>query len=441
MGVYVRSLVFLGLLLIAAAVAFPQAPSIYTVTIIVEPPEGGMVTGEGRYAAGALVTVKAEPYPGYEFVGWWEEGVEVCPDPEYSFTITSDRVLIARFEPVLFFEGTKFYAKGKLELVPDLQFLSGYGRLLSGYRFNGVKWRLGTTFSFRGSSFVGLTGSLDLRFRRSKLSGRIGFDPQALAYRYAYLSLFTRAEDFVLFSSVRHSAHGLSYAGSLRSGAFNLKASFVEDADGGVQFQSAVLRISRFPLCCDIGSSFVLSFTKEGFSYLKLKIRNLLELCCDISFNLYVEFTPNSKSLSLEPVWKYVRACLKVYGDVDWTGQAIEGIEIHGFKIACGPKGGKGYPRLELVTALSPEKLPWARFREGELEYVGAEFRGPGCCGGVYELALRTYFSHAGGPFGISRVLIEGEVPLGDFLTLELSFTGDLATPENKVELGWEMDL
>ena len=70
----------------------------YDVTVTAEPPEGGTVSGGGSYLAGSEVTVTATPDPCYEFVNWTEDGVEVSTEPEYVFTIDSDRDLVANFQ-------------------------------------------------------------------------------------------------------------------------------------------------------------------------------------------------------------------------------------------------------------------------------------------------------------------------------------------------------
>ncbi|MDD3742066.1 MAG: T9SS type A sorting domain-containing protein, partial [Lentimicrobiaceae bacterium] len=47
-------------------------------------------------------TLYATPAVGYEFVNWTENGVVVSTDSEYTFTVTSDRTLVANFETQTF---------------------------------------------------------------------------------------------------------------------------------------------------------------------------------------------------------------------------------------------------------------------------------------------------------------------------------------------------
>ena len=71
----------------------------YNVTLSAVPPKAGSVSGEGSYREGDLVTVTAETNEGFLFIGWYENGVEVSTDAEYSFTMGAvDCNLTARFQ-------------------------------------------------------------------------------------------------------------------------------------------------------------------------------------------------------------------------------------------------------------------------------------------------------------------------------------------------------
>ena len=71
----------------------------YTVTTAADPEEGGAteVEGTGPYDHDTGVTVKATPNPGYTFKGWWENGEKVSDDAEFTFSITKNRNLTAKF--------------------------------------------------------------------------------------------------------------------------------------------------------------------------------------------------------------------------------------------------------------------------------------------------------------------------------------------------------
>ena len=70
----------------------------YDITLSANPSNGGAVSGAGTYNAGTEVTVTATPFDGYSFVNWTENGAEVSTNAAYTFTVTSDRYLVANFE-------------------------------------------------------------------------------------------------------------------------------------------------------------------------------------------------------------------------------------------------------------------------------------------------------------------------------------------------------
>ena len=80
----------------AAFVAHFSANS-YTINVTANPNDGGTVTGGGTYTFGQSCTVHATAATGYNFVNWRENGNHVTSQPEYTFTVTSDRDLEARF--------------------------------------------------------------------------------------------------------------------------------------------------------------------------------------------------------------------------------------------------------------------------------------------------------------------------------------------------------
>ena len=67
------------------------------VTATAYPEEGGTVEGAGTYLEGETCTVTATENDDYQFVKWTENGVTVSTDAVYSFTVSSDRALVAVF--------------------------------------------------------------------------------------------------------------------------------------------------------------------------------------------------------------------------------------------------------------------------------------------------------------------------------------------------------
>ena len=68
-----------------------------TITLSSNPGVGGGTSGAGDYASGDSTTVTATPNFGYEFARWTENGATVSTSPSYTFTVTGNRTLVARF--------------------------------------------------------------------------------------------------------------------------------------------------------------------------------------------------------------------------------------------------------------------------------------------------------------------------------------------------------
>ncbi len=69
----------------------------HTVSISGLPILGGSVIGGGTFDYSSTVTVTATPNPGYKFVSWTENEVQLSIVNEYSFSVGSNRVLVAKF--------------------------------------------------------------------------------------------------------------------------------------------------------------------------------------------------------------------------------------------------------------------------------------------------------------------------------------------------------
>jgi hypothetical protein len=64
------------------------------------PIDGGGTLGDGAYAPGTLATVIAIPNAGYKFSKWLVNGVNVSTSRTNTFTVTTNRVMVAKFKPV-----------------------------------------------------------------------------------------------------------------------------------------------------------------------------------------------------------------------------------------------------------------------------------------------------------------------------------------------------
>jgi hypothetical protein len=58
----------------------------------------GSVTGEGNFVPNSTVTVTAITNNGYIFLGWYENGMEVCSEESYTFDVSADKTLVATWK-------------------------------------------------------------------------------------------------------------------------------------------------------------------------------------------------------------------------------------------------------------------------------------------------------------------------------------------------------
>ena len=72
----------------------------YTINVSANPANGGTVTGGGTYNQGASCTVTATANSGYTFNNWTEGGNVVSTNPNYTFTVTGNRTLVANFTAI-----------------------------------------------------------------------------------------------------------------------------------------------------------------------------------------------------------------------------------------------------------------------------------------------------------------------------------------------------
>ena len=72
----------------------------YTITVSSEPAEGGTIAGGGIYEQGQSCTLTATAIEGYTFANWTESGSVVSTDASYTFTVGTDRSLVANFTAI-----------------------------------------------------------------------------------------------------------------------------------------------------------------------------------------------------------------------------------------------------------------------------------------------------------------------------------------------------
>jgi len=75
--------------------------TIYTVTTVANPTNGGVVSGGGQYTQGDRVSVTAVADSSFMFVNWTENDVVVSDSSVYTFVINSNRNFVANFDTVV----------------------------------------------------------------------------------------------------------------------------------------------------------------------------------------------------------------------------------------------------------------------------------------------------------------------------------------------------
>jgi hypothetical protein len=71
----------------------------FSIITAADPPSGGITGGDGTFTYGNQATVTATANSNFTFSYWSENGSVVATTPQYSFTVTASRLLVANFEP------------------------------------------------------------------------------------------------------------------------------------------------------------------------------------------------------------------------------------------------------------------------------------------------------------------------------------------------------
>ncbi len=218
------------------------------------------------------------------------------------------------------------------------------------------------------------------------------------------------------------------------------KTYLVDPFPGGLEFTYLELSLTDIPfLCCWITLDFTFSFAKEeGFEYVKFALNDLFTLCCDIAFGIDVIFGVGYKEVMPKFTWGGLEACVTVYGDIVAGNALIEAWELYGFKVTCELEGCYGAEFLTAFDVAAVEEIVGDIFEGDEFEYAKLTTCGPACCDGTWNVEITAYFQDVAGPlFGISRLVVEVEVPLLDVLTVNAAF--EMAIPGGpSLDLGWE---
>jgi uncharacterized repeat protein (TIGR02543 family) len=147
-------------------VATFQSISYLTVNTLANPSPGGTATGSGTYSAGTIVTVRATEATGYNFVNWSEGGSTVSSSESYTFTLNTNRTLVANFSPISYTVATSSSPSAGGTTSGGGAFIYGDAVTVtavpaSGYQF--VNWTQGGTAVSTNSSYsFTLTGNRTL---------------------------------------------------------------------------------------------------------------------------------------------------------------------------------------------------------------------------------------------------------------------------------------
>ena len=72
-------------------------PTYYTINVMANPSDGGIVTGADSYVEGSTATLTATANEGYTFTNWTKNGSVVSTNANYSFTVTEAATYVANF--------------------------------------------------------------------------------------------------------------------------------------------------------------------------------------------------------------------------------------------------------------------------------------------------------------------------------------------------------
>lgn len=95
-----------------------------TISASASPSIGGSVSGAGSYASGDSATIIATANPGYVFSKWLEGSTTVSTSPSYTFVVTANRTLTAKFTEAFVISTSSFPETGGTTEMDSLTYKS-----------------------------------------------------------------------------------------------------------------------------------------------------------------------------------------------------------------------------------------------------------------------------------------------------------------------------
>ncbi len=100
--------------------------SAYNLQLQVNPAHAGTVSGSGVYEAGENVMITATPNPGFDFLNWTDGEEVLSVDPEYTFTMPdNDLLLTAHFDVLSFAVSLLSLPEGSAQLLGEGDYYTG----------------------------------------------------------------------------------------------------------------------------------------------------------------------------------------------------------------------------------------------------------------------------------------------------------------------------
>ena len=128
----------------------------YTISASANPSSGGTVSGGGTYTFGQSCTVHAYANSGYTFANWTVNGYQVSTNANYTFTVTSNRSLVAHFTQQS--QAPTGAINGRFSVSSGQQVYFSQGNLQ--YKASSGTWRFATNqYDYIGSANSNISSS------------------------------------------------------------------------------------------------------------------------------------------------------------------------------------------------------------------------------------------------------------------------------------------